>query len=244
MLGDLVVGVVAGKGDEDHGHQGNDCENEESQQGKGEKGDVEFAVGQKGNVPSKAVGAAADDGGLLQGVGLLYRAKIDQHEEENDEGGQDPVQHDVKGVISRDLHEFSQIGIPHVRDMGLHPSYVTAGEEVFEEHTQIAAAEEDGVENEENLRGEVNESPHELSAEQMPKTHDQVGGLGDGVTLCKIGKEAPNPAHRRAKYAPDPPGSPPRSGLDPGYEGAAQADERRLGYKGEVLVGWPKRSGR
>ena len=238
MLGHLVVGIVAGEGNEDHGHQRDHREHEQSQQRQGQEGDVELAVPQEGDVLFDAVGSAPDDGGLLQGVGFLHRAEVGQEKEQDDEDRKDPVQHDMEGVIPRDLDEFSQLGIPDVGDVGLYPSHVAPREEVLKEHGKVAAAEEDGVEDEEDLGGEIDDAPPRLSAAEMTQTHDEVGGLGGGVALGEAVEEVPYPGGGRTEKARYAGGRPLRRGLDPRDKGTPQADEGGLRDEREALVGW------
>ena len=189
MLGYLVVGIVVGEGNEDHGGQWNNGEEKQAYHREGEECDVKFAVTQQRNVLFESVRASANNGGLLQVIGFSYRPQISQDEKQNDKDRKNAVKDDVKGVVPRNLDIFPQLGIPYVGYVGFHSPYVTARKEVLKEHGQVATAKGHGIQNEKNLQKEVDSSAYGLPAANMSQAHQKVGALGDPVAVGKMRKE-------------------------------------------------------
>ena len=144
----------------------------------------------------------------------------------------------MEGVISGNLDIFPQLGFPYVGYVGLDSAYVTTCEEILKEHSQIAAAEGDGVEDEEGLEDEVDQPSGDLTPSEVSQTHDDIGCLGGGITLGEAFEEASQAGGCALGGGCDPRGCPLRGGFESRHKGTTQTDEGGLRDEGEALVGW------
>ena len=177
MLRDLVVRVIVGKRDKDHGHQRNDGEQEKAHHGQRQQGDVETVIGQPSQIPGKAVRLDAQLFVLFQPDDFPNGFEIHDDKEKNYKEGQNTIQQDQEGVVAFHLDVLAQIVVPHIGNMGLVAADVAAAEEILKAHGQERTAEKEHVGNKQQLQSQIDQTATHLTVGDMTQTKHNIGNF-------------------------------------------------------------------